>query len=95
MLIAVPEVALPGEKETVTPLGCPEALKVTVPAKPPPAVTVMCLEWFLPRLTCKVGCEGAKVNTPPPPVPPPEAPKAVAPTQPANESIGLPLPAFS
>lgn len=46
----------------VTPLGKPDAARVTLPVKPPTSVTVMVSVALLPRVTDRVVAEGASVK---------------------------------
>jgi hypothetical protein len=46
----------------VTPLGRPDAARVTLPVNPPTSVTVIVSVALLPRVTDKVGAEGASVK---------------------------------
>src|ERR1700722_9925025 len=49
-------------KDAVTPLGRPDAARVTLPLNPPAPVTVMVSETLLPRTTLKVDGEGESVK---------------------------------
>ena len=62
-------VVLLGLKDAVTPLGRPEAAKLTLPVKPPTSATVIALVPLLPWETLKVLGKTGSVNPVPVPVP--------------------------